>query len=139
MRESKQTDPYSVGTKTRPPFPAADFSFRMFSIASHCVNFEARPRMGEQTDRPLLSGKRNSTAIPCGSFQFLYVFDHFTLSERRKSSSRRKIPARTRGHSLVPLGQKGRRPHVLRGPGARARARARALSRSENLGNSTFF
>ena len=81
--------------------------------------------MGEQTDRRWLCGKRNSTAIPCGSFLFLHVFDAI-INENRKSSSRRKIPARTRGEALVPLGQKGRRPHVLRGPGARARARARA-------------
>ena len=75
---------------------------------------------------------------PFDNVHTLIAFAHAAANENRETFGLAQIPARTRGEALVPLRQKGRRPHVLRGPGARARARARALSRSQNLGNSNF-
>ena len=70
---------------------------------------------------------------PFDNVHTLIAFAHAAANENRETFGLAQIPARTRGEALVPLGQKGRRPHVLRGPGARA------LSRSQNLGNSNFF
>ena len=63
---------------------------------------------------------------PFDNVHTLIAFAHAAANENRETFGLAQIPARTRGEALVPLRQKGRRPHVLRGPGARARARARA-------------
>ena len=60
---------------------------------------------------------------PFDNVYTLIAFAHAAANENREAFGLAQIPARTRGEALVPLGQKGRRPHVLRGPGARARAR----------------
>ena len=77
---------------------------------------------------------------PFDNVYTLVAIAHAVTNENRKTFGLAQIPARTRGASLVPHRQKGRRPHVQRGPGARARARARAraLSTNQNLGNSIF-
>ena len=63
----------------------------------------------------------------------LIAFSHAAANENREAFGLAQIPARTRGEALVPLGQKGRRPHVLRGPGARARAKYKPKSRKLNF------
>ena len=55
---------------------------------------------------------------------------YFKKLEKEKESAKNRHDMNARGVEIFSntFEDKGRRPHALRGPGARARARARALS-----------